>query len=455
MTSKSLRLRLLTAAAIAIAMALTLSGIVLSRLFSQHVEAREIAELRNHQNQITAALEISTDSVVQLNTLPADPRFAKPNGGLYWQIDLPDGTKYRSRSLWETELTLPVDDILDGVSHQHLIKGPNNQTLLAVERSLTVGPEIKPIQLRLTVAVDRKDLDTAVTDFRQVLMASLGILGLALILASLAQIQVGLRPLARLRVALQSVHSGDAERVTGEYVSEVQPLINDMNALLDRERQNNVRARERAADLAHGFKTPLAVLSAVARELQRDEQSKNDKLKHAAEINTQIDLMGRHVRSELARARTVGASTIRRTPVPLKPLIEKIVAALARISADRNLRWIIDVAPDTSFIGDENDVLELIGNLADNASKWAKAKVILRAHHDSKLLRIEIEDDGPGIPAGTEDEVLMRGRRLDETTDGTGLGLSIVAKIVAAYAGTITLIRKPAGGLIVALQFPR
>jgi signal transduction histidine kinase len=448
-TSKSLRLRLLLAATIAIAMALTLSGVVLSRLFAVHVETREIAELRNHQNQIISALELTPDGELQLSAQPADPRFITPNGGLYWQIDLPDGTKQRSRSLWESELTLPVDDLLDGVLHHHIITGPNNQTLLVVERALTVGPENKPLNLRLTVGVNRKELESAVADFRQVLIASLGILGLALLLASLAQIQVGLRPLTRLREALQSVHSGNAERVTGAYVSEIQPLINDMNALLDRERQNNVRARERAADLAHGFKTPLAVLSAIARELQRDGKSK-----HAAEINTQIDLMGRHVRSELARARTLGASTIRRTPVPLKPICDKIVAALARISADRGLAWSVDVAPNTNFIGDENDALELIGNVADNAAKWAKTQVILHAHHEAEILIIEIEDDGPGIPVGTEDEVLLRGRRLDETTDGTGLGLSIVAKIVAAYGGSISLKRKASGGLIVELGFP-
>jgi hypothetical protein len=130
---RSLRLRLLAAAFIAIVLALSVSGFVLARLFERHVEAREFAELRNHQNQIIAAIEISGDGLPILAAPPADPRFVAPNGGLYWQIELPDGTKQRSRSLWETELKLPIDELVDGSAHRHEIAGPDRSTLLAIE----------------------------------------------------------------------------------------------------------------------------------------------------------------------------------------------------------------------------------------------------------------------------------------------------------------------------------
>jgi signal transduction histidine kinase len=447
--AQSLRLRLLAAAAIAMIAALTVSGLVLANLFERHVEAREFAELRNHQNQIIAAVVIAADGQLSLSNAPADPRFVTPNGGLYWQIELPGGLKQRSRSLWETELVLPADDLIDGTVHHHTIGGPDNSTLLAIERGVTVGPEGSPVTLRLTVAVDRRDLDRAAADFRDVLIKSLGVLGLALLTALLFQVQVGLRPLARLRASLQQVHSGQADSITGTFPSEVQPLVADMNALLGRERLNNARARERAADLAHGFKTPLAVLSAISRDLQRQGHTAS-----ADDVNAQIDVMGRHAQRELARARMVGATTLGQQAVAVRPLLAKIVAATARISADRNLTWSIDAADDVDFHGDENDLLELVGNLADNASKWAVSQVRIAAHRSDQHVIIHVDDDGPGIPAGAEADILVRGRRLDETVDGSGLGLSIVTKIVDAYGGTMELARSVLGGLEVIVKLP-
>jgi signal transduction histidine kinase len=446
---RSLRLRLLAAAFIAIVLALSVSGFVLARLFERQVEAREFAELRNHQNQIIAAIEISADGLPFLAAPPADPRFVSPNSGLYWQLELPDGTKQRSRSLWETELNLPVDELLDGSVHRHEIAGPDRSILLAIERGITVGPDRSPLQLRLTVAVDRRDIETAKVEFRDVLIASLGVLGLALLGALLFQVEVGLRPLARLRTALQRIHGGKAERVSGDFPREVQPLIEDMNALLDRERENNIRARERAADLAHGFKTPLAVMGAIARDLHRDGRSGP-----ASEVESQINIMGRHVQRELSRARTVGVATLGHSTVLVRPTITTIITALSRISANRNLTWTVDVANDVVFIGDDNDLLELIGNLADNAAKWAVSQVRIRAYNTSGQLTIQIDDDGPGIPVGAETDILVRGRRLDESTDGTGLGLAIVAKTVEAYGGTITVGQAEAGGLAVVLVMP-
>ena len=449
MSTRSLRLRLLIAATLAIVVALSVSGAVLSRLFTQHVEEREFAELGNHQNQIIAAIQIDADGRPGLATAPADPRFFAPNGGLYWQLEFPDGTKQRSRSLWETVLTLPPDALTDGSPHRHTITGPNNTTLLALERGLTVGPDPTPIPLRLTVAADRRALDTASADFRSVLNMSLGVLGVALLAALFVQVEVGLRPLARLRTALQRVHNGSADHVAGVFPSEVEPLIADMNALLDRERKANAQARERAADLAHGFKTPLAVLATVSRDLSRDGRSQS-----AAEIDTQINIMGAHVRRELARARTVGASTVGQNPIPVRPVLTQIVAASSRISTHRALIWTVEATDEAVFRGDENDLLELVGNLADNAAKWASAHVVLRAFRVGSRLTLSVEDDGPGVPQGAEGAILLRGRRLDESTDGSGLGLSIVAKIIEAYGGTIVLGHAPGGGLSVAIELP-
>ncbi len=449
MSTRSLRLRLLIAAAIAIAIALSLSGAVLARLFLQHVEAREYTELGNHQNQIIGAIQIDASGHLNLATAPADPRFFTPNGGLYWQIDMANGTQHRSRSLWDSVLVLPPDNVKDGSPHRHIIAGPNHSTLMAIERGLVIGPDGAPVPVHVTVAVDRHELDQAVAGFRNVLMVSLGVLGLTLLSALFVQVAVGLRPLKHLSTALQRVHSGSAARVAGQFPSEIQPLVMNMNALLDREQRNNQRARERAADLAHGFKTPLAILATVSRDLLRDGQPRA-----AVEIESQINIMGQHVRHELARARTLGAVAIGQAPVRVRPIVDRIVIALKRISADRALTWHIDVDRDVVFVGDENDLLELIGNLADNAAKWAKSEVSLSVTQDGPRLALTVDDDGPGIPKGSAGDVLMRGRRLDETTDGNGLGLSIVTKIVEAYDGTIVLGVSALGGLSVIVALP-
>jgi signal transduction histidine kinase len=444
-----LRLRLIGAAACAVAIALAISGILLARIFIAHIEARADTELTNHLSQIAGVLEIDGDGALQVAVAPADPRFAEPRSGLYWQIDLADGNRQRSRSLWDQVLALPTDDLADGMIHRHDVPGPGGTQLKLLERALTIGPDSKPVPVRVSVALDRGELEKAGGDFRKTLNSSLAVLGLLLLLALWAQVQIGLRPLAALRGALNQVRDGASRKVEGSFPSEVTPLVDDMNALLDRERRNIEQARERAGDLAHGFKTPLSVLSAVARELAREDRSAS-----AMEIETQIDIMGRHVKRELALARTVGSAVVGRPTIPVKPIVDRVIGALQRIAADRNLRWRVDVATDAAFPGDENDLLEIVGNLADNAAKWAASQVAITASHDGHALLLNVADDGPGIPAGAEAEVLRRGRRLDGSTAGSGLGLSIVTKMVEAYGGTINLDRAALGGLAVTIVIP-
>lgn len=360
-----------------------------------------------------------------------------------------DGTRQRSRSLWDTVLILPDDRLQDGAIHRHELIGPSGSPLIVLERGLTIGPDTRPIPVRLSVALDRREIAEAESGFRTVLVRSLVVLGLALLIALWAQVQVGLRPLTALRGALNRVHSGASRRVEGRFPTEVKPLVDDMNALLDRERRNIERARERAGDLAHGFKTPLAVLSAVSRDLQRDGRAEA-----ACEIDTQIDMMGRHVQRELALARTIGSAGVGRAMIEVRPILDRVTSALQRIAADRDLRWEVTADDAAVFPGDENDLLEIVGNLAENAAKWAKSTVTIRAAAEGQTLRLSVADDGPGIPAGAEEDALRRGRRLDETAGGSGLGLSIVTKLVEAHGGTIKLARAAIGGLEIRLTIP-
>lgn len=449
MGAGSLRLRLATATAIALAMALTWSGIVLARLFATHVESRIDVELANHLGQIVAGLELGADGTLQLAAPPADPRFVSPGSGLYWQVSETGGRLTRSRSLWDHELALPADELSPGVLHRHDLPGPTGGTVHAVERLLTTGPDSGPVSFRVAVAVDRREIEEAVQRFTSVLISSLAVLGVALLVSLLAMIQIGLSPLVALRRALARVRDGRAANVEGAFPAEVQPLVFGINALLDKEQATLARARERAGDLAHGFKTPLAVLAAIARELRRDGATRA-----AGEIETQVDLMSRHVRRELARARMAGAAAVGRGGVALRPLIDKVIAALQRITADGRLDWRVAGAAEIRVAGDQDDLLELVGNLCDNAAKFAACRIDVTIEARGPAVVLVIADDGEGVPAGSEAAILERGRRLDDKGDGSGLGLAIVARIVETYSGSIRLYAGPLGGLAVEIVLP-
>ena len=449
-TNISLRFRLLLAAAIAIVVALVLAAGILSKLFADHVEAREWSELRNHLNQLVGAVERGTDDQIQLTSTLADPRFDQPQGGLYWQIDVEGGKRERSRSLWDTELQPPADQLRPGDVHRHRLTGPQGAPVMAIEAAVTIPPNTTPLQLRVMVAVDRRDVDAAISGFRRVLFQSLAVLGACLLGALIWQIRVGLSPLRQLHRELLAVRRGEATRIEGAFATELTPLVRDLNALLAREQQEREHARERAADLAHGFKTPLAVQSAIARDLRRRGEAQV-----AGELDVQVEMMSRHVTRELSRVRTVGASTLSRATTNVRPIVAQVVNALGRISADRNLSWTIDVGETTVFVGEENDLLEIVGNLADNASKWAASSIIIKARSTGGTLTLSVEDDGPGLPAAERDLAMTRGARLDEQTDGHGLGMSIVAKMVERYGGSLCLERSALGGLMACLSFPQ
>lgn len=273
MSHISLRLRLLIAAAVAVIAALVLAAIILLKLFADHVEAREWSELRNHLNQLIGAIERTSDRQVQVTAPLADPRFEQPLGGLYWQIDVEGGKRERSRSLWDTELQPPADLLRKGDVHRHRLAGPQGTPVMAIETSVTITPDTSPQSLRVMIAVDRRDVEAAVSSFRRVLVQSLAVLGACLLGALIWQIRVGLSPLRKLHLQLLAVRRGEALQIERAFAAELAPLVRDLNALLARERQEREHAKERAADLAHGFKTPLAIQGAITRDLRRRGES--------------------------------------------------------------------------------------------------------------------------------------------------------------------------------------
>jgi signal transduction histidine kinase len=268
--------------------------------------------------------------------------------------------------------------------------------------------------------------------------------------AGLIQVRRGWSPINQLRARLIGLREGRARRLEGEYPTEVEPLVGDLNALLDERQRTVERARAKAGDLAHGLKTPLAVL---AQEAERASAAGQLDLAHS--IRQQVERMRRQVDYQLAQAR-VGASgqTPPPAPIPVEEAAGGLARTLLRLHADRGLTIAVDVAPDLHVRVDREDLDEMLGNLLDNACKWARCRAAVSAMRDGNRLVLIVDDDGPGIDASMRTTVLERGVRADEVAPGSGLGLSIVRDLAQAYGGTVTLDGSPSGGTRAKLTLP-
>jgi signal transduction histidine kinase len=444
MKSGSLRLRLLLAAAVSIALALGLAGFGLTILFQRYVERRVAQELSDHLLQLAAGIQVASDSKITVAHELADPRFNQPFSGLYWQVDANGTDIARSRSLWDEKLDMPSPPKGFEDVHLHRITGPGGASLFAEERYAVVTVDGKEQPLVITVGLDEEEIEEAVTAFSRDLMLSLAVLGVALIAAAWLQVSIGLRPLELLRTSLERVRSGAAARLEGTFPSEVQPLAAEVNGLLAARDDELLRARQRAGDLAHGLKTPLTVLSAISRDV-----ASAGLIAQARDVEAQTEHMRRHIERELARARLASGHASALTPVRMT--LERLIEAIKRAPRGEDLVWMVNVPAGTQAAIERGDLTELLGNLLDNARKWARTRVEICLQDDALV----IGDDGPGVPRGKTAHVLERGTRLDEATQGSGLGLAIVRDIAETYGLSVSLARSPLGGLEVTIPLTR
>jgi signal transduction histidine kinase len=283
--------------------------------------------------------------------------------------------------------------------------------------------------------------------FRQPLVLLAAIASMA---AGIVQVRRGLAPINSLRRRLAAVHEGRDRRVEGAYPSEVQPLVNDLNGLLDHREQAVRRAVAKAGDLAHGLKTPLAVL---AREAQRAEAAGEPEL--AAAITQQVERMRRQIDYHLAHARASASGAAPGAISSIRESADGLARTLLRLHADRSLA--IDVRTPASHIVrvQREDLEEMLGNLLDNACRWTRTQVAIQSVDAGTKVAIMVEDDGPGLPAGSTEAVLLRGVRADEKGSGSGLGLAIVRDLAELYQGSISLHASPLGGLRATLTLPK
>jgi signal transduction histidine kinase len=266
--------------------------------------------------------------------------------------------------------------------------------------------------------------------------------GAVCILTGVWQFRAGLLPFRRLQQQLAGLREGSARRVEGRYPTEVQPLVNDLNSLLEHRERIVQRALAKAGDLAHGLKTPLAIL---AQEAERAAGVGHQEM--ASAIGLQVERMRRQIEYHLAQARATGSSNVPGARSPVLASVDALVRTVQRLYADRGLAVAIEVSPDHFVRVQKEDLEEMLGNLLDNACKWAKSGLKIQSAQDHDAIILTVDDDGPGLPVSMREAVLQRGIRADEAAPGSGLGLAIVRDLAELYGGSITLADSPLGGL--------
>jgi signal transduction histidine kinase len=441
----SLRLRLLAAAAIAFFLALALAWLGLTWLFQRHVERREAAAMIRSAEVLVSGLRIGTNGVPIADALPEDRRFEQIASGLYWQLSAARGAQ-RSSSLWDQKLA--PSPARDSEWETHKIAGPFGDRLLVVDR--IIRPDHNGPAVIVQVAENDRDIALAEREFGRELAVSLLLLWIVLSAAAWAQVQLGLRPLTRIRGQMERLRRNPAARLPDDYPTEIGPLTQAINALADARGADLARARSRAADLAHSLKTPLAVLAAQTRRARAaGADDAADGLERA------IAAVGAALEAELARSRAAAArGSAEVAHADPQAVVERLIGVIEHSERGEMIAFDVDIADALTVPVAHEDLAEMLGAVIENATRHARRMVrITGSANASGGTTLIVEDDGPGIQDIDAATALTRGRRLDEAGTGHGLGLAIVRDLVEATEGEITLGTAALGGLSVSLSW--
>src|SRR3954470_21014331 len=453
MRANSLALRLFLSATAVTVVILLITGVVLSSLYRQGVERSFDRRLDVYLKTLVADFSAPEEAEKFPQTL-GEPLFDLPLSGWYWQTTRLNSAKSEvksSRSLWDgglphlEDLNVPTGP--DGTRKRY-VNGPEDQRLRLVERTVDLGEEGRYL---VAVAGDAQEVEEEAQSFDRALTVTFGLLAVVLLLTTMFQVRFGLAPLKRISESLAAIRSGKAERLEGVFPEEIAPLARETNALIDANREIVERARTHVGNLAHALKTPLSVIVNEARG--------DDPL--AVKVREQAAVMRDQVQHHLERARIAARATVVGTVTEVAPVVTALARSMEKIHRDRGIAIDIETPRDTRFRGERPDLEEMVGNLVDNACKWAQSRVtveVLSERADAaaagSTLRVVVDDDGPGLTPSERERVSRRGNRLDETKPGSGLGLSIVVDLAALYGGALTLGTAPIGGLRAELVLP-
>lgn len=458
MRVNSLAFRLFAAAAAWSLLVLPVAALVLVSLYREAVERSFDARLNVYLTNLVATRAAAAASGAQATPDLGEPLFNLPFSGWYWQIKpLTAGATplQASESLLDQKLALPSEAGVAASANQirqAYIDGPERQRLRVLERRITLDGGGGKTQYSYAVAGDSAEIESDISEFTTLLAAALTVLGVGLVVATLFQVRYGLRPLRAIRRGLAAIRSGESERLEGDYPVEIVPLQDELNALIRSNHDIVERARTHVGNLAHALKTPLSVITNEARD---------DEGVLAVKVVEQADVMRTQITHHLDRARMAARSGVIAGVTEITPVLEALVRALARIHEDRGLMLRLDSPEGLKFQGEKQDLEEMVGNLLDNACKWAQSEVVLSVlaegesgDEEGPSLVFQVDDDGPGLSEAERAAAVERGQRLDESKPGSGLGLSIVADLAHLYKGGFSLDVSPQGGVRARLQLP-
>jgi signal transduction histidine kinase len=452
MRASSLALRLFLSATAWTVVILFATGIILSTIYREAVERSFDRRLGVYLRTLVADVVAPEQSADRAEPTLGEPLFDLPLSGWYWQVTRLAASKpdvRSSRSLWDSNLPALDDAVVpvgaDGTRHSY-VTGPEDQRLRIVERNVDLGEDGRYL---IAVAGDPQEIDDETRAFDQALIVTFGTLTLVLIFITMFQVRFGLAPLKLISESLAAIRTGTAERLEGNFPVEIAPLARETNALIEANREIVERARTHVGNLAHALKTPLSVIFNEAAARADDT--------FAAKVIEQTNIMRDQIAHHLERARLAARLKVVGSVTEVVPVVSALTRTMEKIYQPRGIAIDLHAPAQVRFRGERQDLEEMVGNLVDNACKWAQMRVSVEVVPDigaRPMVRIVVDDDGPGLSPGQRDQVARRGRRLDETKPGSGLGLSIVVELSTLYGGSLSLSTAPIGGLRAELVLP-
>lgn len=433
----ALQSRQLMAASLGLVAFLGLTGYALDRAFAEATLAGVRERLQTYAYAYLAGTDVTRGKALIPPAESPEPRFDQPgSSGLYAAIV---GDLFRWESGSATGRQLPFDQPLQ--PGEAAFAGPLDSPAGPIYRfGIGVAWEVSAedsVSFSVFIGETTQVADRQIRVFRRTLWAYLGGAGLLLLGLQVLVMRWSLNPLRRVERDVARVERGATNRLDGEYPRELRPLTDNLNAFIESEREHLTRYRNTLGDLAHSLKTPLAVL-----RTRLESGSSTDELRD--EVQRQVERMDEIVAYQLSRAATAGHQRFA-APLPIEPHAEGIVQGLEKVYAERGVLCEFEIDPAARFHGEQGDLMELLGNLLENAFKWARHRVLLRVDRPGggRGIRIAVEDDGPGIPPDRVESLLQRGVRGDERVHGHGIGLAIVQDIVRAYRGELEVANSP------------
>jgi two-component system sensor histidine kinase PhoQ len=437
----SIRARLLLGAALVLVAFMAGAGLAVQRAHADSVRAVHFGRLQTTVYLLLARAELDDQGALVMPAGFSEPRLALPQSGLYASIfNAERKEQWRSPSSLGADPPFRFEGVQTGEWRNETIEGPRH-SFLAVSYGVNWAAGERAAPLVLSVVEDRSEFDREIAVFARTLWAWLGGAGLLLLLAQILLLQWGLAPLRRVAAEIRRIEDGQQARIEGRYPTEIAPLTDNLNTLIQQERVRQGRYKEALSYLAHSLKTPLAVLrNALAAPAQLP-----------ATVRDQVARMDDIVQHQLGRARAGGATRFA-PPVLIAPVLDRVRDALGKVYAEKDLAITTECVPDLSWRIDEGDLFEVLGNVMDNAAKWAQSRVAARAWREDGRLLMRVEDDGPGF-SDTE-SVLQIHVRGDERVPGHGVGLAVVNDLVASHHGQLKLSRGALGGARVEIELP-